>query len=145
MEVDVERLGEWLAHIERLERGQLLSVGLDQVGQGEENPLPGRRLGVAPLLLEGAPGVADGQIDIAGFAGGNLCDHLARAGIADFDRLPRPGFPTLTADHDALMRAVEERREGRGHLDDHDALLVFTIPSWSVSLSRLTWVCKGES
>jgi hypothetical protein len=65
MEVDVEGLGERLAHVEGLERCQFFGVGLDQVGQGEQGPFPGRRLRVAPLLLEGAPRVADGQTSSA--------------------------------------------------------------------------------
>jgi hypothetical protein len=36
------------------------------------------------------------------------------------------------------VRAGEEVREGRGHLDLHEALLVFTPPSVFASLSRLT-------
>ena len=115
-ELDVERAGlaVGLAHLQRLERGQLVGVLPHDPGAGEEQlaPLPGGE--VAPHLVVGPPGPADGGVDLGRPASIDRGDHLAGGGIEDVERVVgparRPG---------ALERRQRRGRVGRGSRRAH--------------------------
>ena len=87
-DVDVERVADRLADVERLEQGQLVEVLADELGEPEQDPLAGRRRLVAPApVVERAAGRRDRAVDVLGAALGDLGD--ARA-VAAGDVVERP-------------------------------------------------------
>ena len=80
-QVDVARLADRLAAVDRLEHGQLARAVLHQAGQPEEvlRPRPARQ--VAPALLVGAPGGGDGVVDVRRAGLGHDGEVVAGGGL----------------------------------------------------------------
>jgi hypothetical protein len=85
----VDRAGHalGLAHVDRLELGQLVGMRVDQVGDRVHGLLAHDRRQVAPAAVveRGARG-GDGTVDVLVGRLDEARDHLARGGILDIDR-----------------------------------------------------------
>ena len=114
-DVDVARLADRLAVVERLEHRELAGALLDRARDAEEvlrALAPGQ---VAPDRLVRGPRRRDGGVDVAGPGLGDLGQRLGRRGVDRRHRLARAGAE-LAVDEDAVGRAQPRglARLGRG-------------------------------
>src|SRR6266516_4486733 len=115
-DIDVARLADRLAIVERLQDGEQARMLLYLARQGVEVAcahVPRRR---APLL-EGGAGYRDGGIHIGAVGRGNLCQDLASRGIDAVEILAagRPHPPIRDKQVEGLM-LLEPRQRCRGRL-----------------------------
>ena len=113
--VDVARLADRLAVVERLQHRELAGSLLDRARDAEEvlrALAPGQ---VAPDRLVGGPRRRDRGVDVAGPGLGHVGQRLGRGGVDRGHRLARAGAE-LAADEDPVGRAQPRRltRLGRG-------------------------------
>jgi hypothetical protein len=109
-----------LAVVERLERGEFVDLGLDQVGELQHQPAP--LAGVHPRprpLVEGFAGRPHGGVHVGGVPLGDLRDHLLGGRIDRGEGLAAPGRRPLPVDEQLglpdLRRGRAARSRGCGH------------------------------
>jgi len=87
---------DWRAHVERVERTQLIEIPLDEICELEENLLPLVGLEFAPRAFERLAGGRDGAVDIFGVAVRNRGQQLASRRIAACEMLAGDGVVIVT-------------------------------------------------
>ena len=110
--VDVLRLGERLADVEGLDGGELLGVLVDEVGEPEQAAAAGARVEVAPDVLEGGAGGADGPVDVGRRPRGDGGEHLAGGRVERLDGGVGLGVDPVAADEQLPGQTVDQRRLG---------------------------------
>ena len=118
--------GDRRAHVERVQRRELLDIALHQIGELQQDGLPLRRLELAPRAVEGLARGGDGAVDVLGVAFGDMRQDFAGGRVAGFKGLAGSGFEPLAANQHALRFAVEERMD-LGH-DVHQFRSPYAIP-----------------
>ena len=109
--------GQRLAVVERLELGELLAVGLDQLGERVHEPGALRRRDLAQRALERRAGGGDGAVDVLGAGLGDGADRLAGRRVDRLEGAPVGGLGALAADQEGVRRAGDElARRLRGQL-----------------------------
>ena len=106
--------GERLAVVERLELGELVAVGLDQLRERVHEPGALRRRDLAQRALERRAGGGDGAVDVLGPGLGDLADRLAGGRVDGLEGAPVGGLGPLAADQQAVRRPVDELARGVG-------------------------------
>lgn len=120
------RHADGLSVVERLNGGELLRVGLDEVGELQEQAAALAGGGGPPGALEGLAGGGDGGIDIllGGLADG--ADDLLGGGVDDLELLLVGALDELVVDEAGGVLARDlQARQGRGERNSQaDGLLV---------------------
>ena len=96
-DVEAARVADRMTGVAALQGGELVGVGLDGVGEAEQQaaPLGG---GQRPPAGEGVVGGVHRPVDVGGTGLGDLGDHRAVVRIDDLDRRPVDPVDELVAD-----------------------------------------------
>ncbi len=94
------------AHVERVELGQFLEIGFDQLGELEQHVLPLERLHLAPRPFEGAPRRRNRAVDVLGVALGDGREQFTGGGVVGFEFLAGGGVDPFAVDQHLLVGAV---------------------------------------
>ncbi|MNC59445.1 hypothetical protein D3C75_1092550 [compost metagenome] len=123
-----------LAHVQRVQQGQLLAMGHDQLGQAQQHFLALARRHARPgALLEGSTGAGDSQVDLGMAAGGNLCHYVVGGGVDGCE-----GGAILCVDGFAVDQCMGRKVEVRGALlpEFESVHLYSRRPSWRSFLRK---------
>ena len=99
---------DWRAHVERVERTQLIEIPLDEICELEENLLPLVRLEFAPRAFERLAGGCHCAVDIFGIAFRDRGQQLAGRRIAAFEVLAGSSVDPFAVDQHLFEGAVRE-------------------------------------
>jgi hypothetical protein len=86
------------AHVEGVERRQLIEMPLHQIGEFQQQILPLERLELRPGTVEGAARRLHRAVDILGIAFGDPGQHLAGRGVDRPEAFARGGFQPFAVD-----------------------------------------------
>jgi len=117
-DVHAPRVADRLAHVERLEERELVTVLANELGEADENALPLFRCEPRPdTRLECRARTAHGAVDVLHIACRNRRDHASGAGADAVERLPRGRVDVHAVDEGlrANRDAGEHVVDGRGH------------------------------
>ncbi|MNO98380.1 hypothetical protein D3C76_901250 [compost metagenome] len=105
--VDVPGIRHRLAHAQRVEQGQLVTVLQHQLRQAQQHGLALGRCALRPgALLERLASTAHGLVDLDLAAGGNLGQQLAGGRVDDIESRPACGLTGLAFDKRAVDQAL---------------------------------------
>ena len=102
--VDTQGEGDRLAHVEGFQQGQLLGVGVEQVGEADHDLLALDRLHARPHAgLEGGAGIAYGDVGIGGVAAGDQAEDTTIDRAHALEGLAGNGIAVLAMDQGAAL------------------------------------------
>src|SRR4029077_21144442 len=97
------------AHVEGVERTQLVAMAVDQIGKLQQNLLALIRLELAPRPFERLACRSDCAVDVFGVALRHGGEQFAGRGIAAFKMLAGRGVPPFAVDEHLFVGAVRIR------------------------------------
>src|SRR6185437_12302779 len=109
------------AHVQRIERGQLIEMLVHEIGELQQQVLPLERLELAPGTIEGTPSRFDGAVSLSAVALPNSGKHFAGRGIDGLKCLARGSFDPFAVDQHTFRLAIQKRMAGGLDIYGHGA------------------------